>query len=231
MMRLASAMGSAITKRLIFPFPRKFKPYALSIGAVCIQWAMLETSADWLLETLSTVKGAKKFQTISHNIDFREKLRIIVGLSYLRRRKQFFEITKWCVDQIDNDLRGRRNRFVHDLWQLKPADGTRRGARLATIERIDRTSGFKKKPRQIEYYTFRTGSESPHEVMALCDDIHRMGLRLTILKFFYGGANANGCLAMLQYSAPLPPLEAKRFGLPPEDGALIRRLRAEIPQT
>ncbi|MDE2229978.1 MAG: hypothetical protein KGL11_13195 [Alphaproteobacteria bacterium] len=218
-----------MAKRLIFPFPRKFKPYAVSIRAVCLQWSMLESSVDWLFETLSTVKKVKKFQTISHNIDFREKLQIILGLAHLRRRKKLFQVTKWCIDQIDNDLRVRRNRFVHDLWQLKPKDGTLRGAKLATMERIQHSTGFRKKPRQIEYYTFKTGSESPTEVMALCNEIHRMGLRLNILRFAYGGANEGGCLTMLQYSAPLSPPEAKRFGLPPEDDALIQRLRVEVP--
>lgn len=187
--------------RDIIPLPKHLVPYATAIGVVCLDWSYLESTANQFLYRLLQINDVKKFQTVCHNIDFRDRLAIIAQLCFIARppnpADRWFNTLKWCLDKIDNDLRVRRNRFVHDKWILKPGDET------PFVQRISARTGLKKQPStgQYEHFTQEFGEETSTDVLSLANEIHQMGIRLTIIMFALEGEE--DWEALLAAEAPL----------------------------
>jgi DNA polymerase III delta prime subunit len=114
-----------------------------AIGYVCVFWASLEDAIDILLTTLLplekiTVTPEEK-DRIAHAIvaglDMRDKIKMLRAVAFLRKidMSWFKKLTK-ILDRIDNELRIKRNRFVHDSWV----------APQGRIQRINKQIKFKK---------------------------------------------------------------------------------------
>ena len=156
----------------------KLVGHAIALGAVCIHWAHLEIFLDWLLDSMLGIEDRLIFQTLAHNIDFREKLQIVAGLGFLKKpNERWFEVLKISTDQIDNDLRNRRNRFIHDRWGITD-DG---------IKKIQLQTGTKKpqafQPEQ--YYTQTETLVKDESVWQLSEDILLLTRRILILVITY----------------------------------------------
>lgn len=120
-----------------------------------------------------------------------------MGLGYLSKvSDEWFDILKWCLNTIENDLRTRRNRFVHDLWHVSP-DG---------IKRIQRRTGFRKSQafQPTEYYTEVAEAASEKDIQSLTTDIQRMMFRLEFL-WMAGARKKVDWRKLLDEHAPLPP--------------------------
>ena len=147
---------------------KKEDEVAKAMGYVLIWWAYLEANLDGLLVYLLDLKAPTfnaevTFDTITHNIDFRAKIQIIVGLGCLKSiNNDWFNILKWSLDKIDNDLRVRRNRTVHDRLIITSDK----------ILQIQTKTGFRKpKSYQLEYFTEITREVDIPDIQALTSDI------------------------------------------------------------
>ena len=148
---------------------------AKAVGYICIRWADLESYLNALLILLLGLKqdDFKYYETISHNIDFREKIKIIAGLGFHKTpHEDWFDILKWALDKIDNNLRGRRNRKIHDRLIID-SEG---------ILQIQAKTGFRKpQSRQLEHFSKITHETDIPEIQELNEEIQNMCFTISIL--------------------------------------------------
>lgn len=99
------------------------EPFALGVGQLCQAWAELETSVMFVLRLVAQMPDTTATQTIIRSFDFRDQLAAVkVGAHYLEVDQRWKDAVFESVDYIDNVLRNRRNRYVHDYW-LPDFDG------------------------------------------------------------------------------------------------------------
>ncbi|QMV63048.1 hypothetical protein VUJ49_24115 [Pseudomonas berkeleyensis] len=151
----------------------KTQECATAIGNVCFAWATLESFQDRLIQSILGVKEQPLADTLLSNIDQREKVRIAIGLCYLKKLSdEWFAAIKWCLDQTDTDLRTRRNRIIHDKIHVSSQG----------VSRVQAKTGFRKPQAfQVEYYTEVIEPITPEEIWKLASDIREMIIRFDIL--------------------------------------------------
>jgi hypothetical protein len=101
-----------------------YEKHALALGLACMSWSLLESVIDDFLADIIPLENDPRQDVagVFHaNIDFREKIKILVSVAFIRKYNDqwFRELQEW-IDEIDNDLRTERNRYVHDSWTLEP---------------------------------------------------------------------------------------------------------------
>ncbi|WP_400769410.1 hypothetical protein [Methylosinus sporium] len=90
---------------------------ATAIGRVCIRWGRLEHELCWFIEALAPLKEGDISRAVTNEMDIRAKIQTIKALAYIRKPSdEWLNKMLILLDYIDNDLRVRRNRFVHDGW-------------------------------------------------------------------------------------------------------------------
>ena len=100
-------------------------PYTQAVGAVCIEWVGLEKHVAWAVVTLSGMKGDPCDFAIVRCYDFRDQLAALKVAAVARMTNpECLEAWLAALDYVDNVLRPRRNRYVHDLWHLGFCDLT-----------------------------------------------------------------------------------------------------------
>ena len=91
---------------------------ALEIGYMCIYWAWIEDTIDALISNLAPIDDEKVCEAIVGNADLRQKVQMVKALAFLQRQ----DLEDWytnlieTLNTIDNNLRGRRNTFIHSAW-------------------------------------------------------------------------------------------------------------------
>ena len=91
--------------------------HATEIGFLCIFWSRLELETSLLLFQLMQPVGDYEATITITNMDFREKIAAILALGFHKRPDDaWFASLKQKLNDVDNDLRPARNRFVHDHW-------------------------------------------------------------------------------------------------------------------
>jgi hypothetical protein len=94
-----------------------FADHAREIGNLCIAWSRLELEVTVFLYTLMQPVGNLEAIIPITNIDFREKLDAVLALGFHKKRSDdWFAKLRAAINEIGNDLRPQRNRFVHDHW-------------------------------------------------------------------------------------------------------------------
>jgi hypothetical protein len=169
---------------------------ATAVGNLCFAWAGLETTLDKFINSFLKINHAKVQATLAANIDVRAKINIVLGLGYLLRKdNEWFDSFKWCLDTVDDNLRPRRNRFVHDLWHVS----------AESIKRVQKKTGFRraKSHQPLEYYTEITEQVTEEDVWALQRDVSTMIIRLEV--FWWSGVDKGvDWKKLLAEHAPLP---------------------------
>jgi hypothetical protein len=172
-----------------------------ALGSLCFAWSALGHHIDQLLVRMLEIRDKKIANTLMANIDPRDKVRIALGVGYLRAVSgEWFETLKWCLDTIDNNLRARRNRFVHDLWHVD----------YRGISRIQQRTGFRKTQafQPPEYYTEVVEQSTKEDIDALAKEITMMIIRLEFLRL--GGTRKGyDWKKPLEELAPIPPRPTK----------------------
>jgi hypothetical protein len=96
---------------------KKLDELAVAIGHICIYWGRLENDLNEFIECLTPLDEGDVSRSITAGMDIRTKVQTIKALSYLRKpSKEWFENMMLYLDYIDNNLRPRRNRIIHDGW-------------------------------------------------------------------------------------------------------------------
>jgi len=103
----------------------KYEEVAKAVGHVCVAWADLEWQLVCLASDLSKVIAPEykdrrlcyPFEIALSQTDMREKIMIVKVLAHTARGDAtFYDDLCTVVNEIDNDLRPQRNRYVHDHW-------------------------------------------------------------------------------------------------------------------
>jgi hypothetical protein len=95
----------------------RFDKVAQELGHICIYWAWLEQALDELIIELSHLEPGDIGRSVTANADIRSKISMIKALAFLRKPSgAWFSYTQEMLDLIDNNLRPRRNLFVHSSW-------------------------------------------------------------------------------------------------------------------
>jgi hypothetical protein len=94
-------------------------PFALNIGRLCHEWTHLESAVGAMFGDVAGMPEGP-VRTMIHGLDFRDQLAAIklglVATSDQRSAYWMGEVIE-AVDYIDNVLRPRRNRYIHDaMW-------------------------------------------------------------------------------------------------------------------
>jgi hypothetical protein len=90
---------------------------AHSVGTLCQKWSLLEAAIRKLLRRIARMPDDPISDFVLRCIDFRDQLTAIkVGVSCMMIPDTVVEEVIGTVDYIDNTLRPRRNRLVHDQW-------------------------------------------------------------------------------------------------------------------
>lgn len=93
---------------------------AEALGLVCIRWGRLDNALCEFIELLAPLEPGQISETITAELDIRVKIQIIKALAFLRHpSSEWLKKMLLLLDYIDNDLRIRRNRYIHDGWYRK----------------------------------------------------------------------------------------------------------------
>lgn len=114
---------------------RHFDKVATAIGHICIGWGHLERDLNEFIQALTPLDEGDISRSITANMDVRSKIQVIKALAFLRKpSKEWFEKMTILLDYIDNSIRPRRNRYVHDAW-YKPGGKFIRSTHQIKFER------------------------------------------------------------------------------------------------
>jgi hypothetical protein len=91
---------------------------ALELGYISIYWAWLEHAIDDLITALAPLEEGHAANAITGNTDLRQKVQMLRALAFIRKDQSegWYEAVIANLNVIDNDIRGRRNVFVHSPW-------------------------------------------------------------------------------------------------------------------
>jgi hypothetical protein len=104
---------------------QRLENIATSIGYICIYWAWLD---DFLSEMIRKICPFDPRKMIASDLeqldqifrshgDLRDKIKILRAVAFVRKwDPKWFQKLNTLLDRIDNDLRVKRNRMVHDCW-------------------------------------------------------------------------------------------------------------------
>ncbi len=95
-----------------------FDSYAMAIGYVCIEWALLEIAFDRLMRiVMGWTHRSEVTHALTVNIDMRSKMKILLAVSFISPPSdRWFDDLKDLCRTVEEALRPMRNRFVHDIW-------------------------------------------------------------------------------------------------------------------
>jgi hypothetical protein len=198
-----------------------------AIGYICVFWGWLEGAVDALLITLLplekitvTPEEVKRIaDAIVASLDMRDKIRILRAVAFVRKiDAKWFKRLMAVLDLVDNDLRMKRNRYVHDVWS----------APRGRLRYTTRQTKFKKPQAFVlELVTEEHTHVKMKDVWGLGDKIVRAMIKLTRLEIEYreldeviktelkkktGEAQVDAILKQITARFVLLPLTAK----PPE---------------
>lgn len=109
---------------------------ARAIGYLCIMWGHLEGHVDIALGQLTPLPYDQTAHCITANTDIRDKIEMLKGIAFLRKPSDaWFEEMLTTLNTIDNDLRPKRNRYVHDVWLDGDAKSTKKMTRKTIISK------------------------------------------------------------------------------------------------
>jgi len=99
--------------------PPPLEETASGIGILCHEWADLEQSICGSLVWAARIQSGANSKAIVRCFDFRDQLAALkMALVTRVKNEQAIDALFQSIDYIDNTLRIRRNRYVHDLWFL-----------------------------------------------------------------------------------------------------------------
>ena len=153
-------------------YSSKLDAHARAIGHVCIAWGNLEVVIDSLLSKLIPLTNNPVAVVLCHNIDMREKLKIIDGLAFMKQPdNRWFSFLHEAINDIDNLIRPERNRMVHDHWLLREGRVLRQ--RRQTV--LKRPRSF-----QLEFHLDQLKPIDEDDIWRLVEDIEASKGKLII---------------------------------------------------
>ena len=141
-----------------------------------MQWTLLEMFLNELMRNLLSLDPGKESESVTSNIDVRDKIQIVLALAVLKKiDDKWFDELKAILDLVDNDLRSARNRYVHDLWS--PDGATNKLKKLEFRTALKRPQS--RKP--LELTTLHETNVEPAEIWATADAITNAAAKIALL--------------------------------------------------
>jgi hypothetical protein len=105
-------------------------PFALAIGRLCHAWAELELQVtEHFICAAGMDRNVSGALSMVDCLDFRDKIASVkigvVARAKGQSTREWAEEVIDTLDYIDNTLRNRRNRLIHDKWDPHPKGATR----------------------------------------------------------------------------------------------------------
>ena len=139
---------------------------AHAVGSLCQRWAILETAIRKLLLRTLRMPDDVGSDLMLRCFDFRDQLSAIkVGVALMMIPDMVIDEVVETVDYIDNTLRLRRNRLVHDQWSHEP--GFHHANRSQTTPKVVRPQAKQRREVRIDVQA--------EEVMDLLDSSASIG--------------------------------------------------------
>ena len=153
--------------------------HAEALGYVCINWSWLEFIAELLFSDLAGLPSDKQeTHCIVVEITFSKKLTMMQSLGYLKRPSdQWYADWEKLIKKIDTELRVKRNRFVHDLWQTD--EGVKHPTRTQPMAKLAKPQSHR--PRQL--MTHKTIEVDVEEIKKLSEEINLAAKQLHKMMF------------------------------------------------
>lgn len=178
-------------------------PFSLNIGRLCHEWEVLEWSVEILFALIAGIPSGP-VRSMIHCLDVRDMMEAIkVGAvaTATPDMQHWTEEVIGSMDYIDNTLRPRRNRFVHDgLWEGHW--GIMRAVRQVKIHRPQ--------ARQPHVLKRSVRVESLKDLRATLKAVKNMSQHVMWLEYFHGYLLSNPDFPREPLSgirpSPLPPL-------------------------
>lgn len=97
----------------------KLDRLATAIGHICMAWGRLEQQLNEFIEVLAPLETGDVSNAVTAGMDIRTKIQTVKALAFTRKpSERWFRDLALVLDYIDNDLRVRRNRVIHDGWYI-----------------------------------------------------------------------------------------------------------------
>ena len=98
---------------------KKWDRHAVAIGHICIEWGQLENGLDEFIQLLAPLEAGNISNSVTAGMDVRTKIQTVKALAFIRKPSdRWFRRLTLVLDYIDNDVRVRRNRLIHDAWYI-----------------------------------------------------------------------------------------------------------------
>lgn len=155
----------------------------LALGRLVHEWAWLESSVNHLLFDLAALHSDQFYKghgashvitSVLSNIDVRSCVGIVRALAFTigDEGRDFFYRLEPTLNLILNELRNKRNRFVHDQWAVIASD---------RIVRFQQGTRIPKAPASGERTLLLGNQEtfsSIDEIAAVAIDVHNARIKL-----------------------------------------------------
>jgi hypothetical protein len=90
---------------------------AIELGHITMAWGRLEHHLDEWIAEIAMLDGQQVSEAITGNLDIRGKIQVIKALAFIYSPSpDWRDIVISTLDKIDNDLRVRRNTYIHAGW-------------------------------------------------------------------------------------------------------------------
>jgi len=191
----------------------KLPGFALQVGTLCQSWSDLEYAVTLLFAAAAGLPRTPTGLAIAKCLDFRDKL---VGIKVAATSPEHAELCEEiiaAVDYIDNTLRPRRNRLVHDRWEevlFSEGAVARRTNHLPKLFREQARAPRTIKPSETADEALEDVMATSSEVRIYADYIHTMAWFILEPK----NPLARRCLLRERPSQPRPPLQRERPSQP-----------------
>lgn len=151
------------------------------LGYICVFWAWLERSIDEMIEVLVPLEKGDISRAVTASADQRGKVELIRAAAFVHKiDDKWFKKLEAVLDEIDRELRPKRNRFVHDVW-IRPS---------GRLERLTKRTKFTRP--QAFARTLSTEQRTPvkmSEVWSLARKILSAQIKLVRLQMEYEALN------------------------------------------
>lgn len=161
--------------------PLKISPFAiksyddeiaLAIGRVCIAWNFLELTANQYLADIIPVRVMSDKHILAADLDLRGKLKLLHDFAFTRiTNEPMREKLKSIIDRIENEIRPKRNRAVHDHWVF--GSGT---TQLEFRTKVGRVQSR----RPLALSTTKETAIDPADIQAVAGEIQAITNELTL---------------------------------------------------
>jgi hypothetical protein len=103
------------------------KRIANELGFINIYWSWLEDAIDAFIAKLAPIRKADAANAILGNADIRQKAQMVKAIAFMRKgqHQDWYDSVVETINDIDNNLRSRRNTFIHSSWYEPDGQVTR----------------------------------------------------------------------------------------------------------